>query len=118
MLFSTVSLQRRQLNRSETLLTGKLKSKYDVVTGNKLSEVSQTLSELKEGVISIHMLFSCSVVSDSFVTPWTVARQAPLSVGFFMARIPEWVAISFSRGSPQPRDATCVSFIGRQGPYH
>ena len=28
------------------------------------------------------MLFSCSVVSDSFVTPWTVAHQAPLSMGF------------------------------------
>ena len=26
--------------------------------------------------------FSRSVVSDSFVTPWTVARQAPLSMGF------------------------------------
>ena len=25
---------------------------------------------------------SCSVVSYSFVTPWTMARQAPLSVGF------------------------------------
>ena len=24
----------------------------------------------------------CSVVSDSFATPWSVARQAPLSVGF------------------------------------
>ena len=26
--------------------------------------------------------FSCQVVSDSFVTPWTVACQAPLSMGF------------------------------------
>ena len=25
---------------------------------------------------------SCSVVSESSVTPWTVAHQAPLSVGF------------------------------------
>ena len=25
---------------------------------------------------------ACSVASDSFVTPWTVAHQAPLSVGF------------------------------------
>ena len=25
---------------------------------------------------------SCLVVSDSFVTPWTVARQVPLSMGF------------------------------------
>ena len=30
----------------------------------------------------ILLLFSCSVMSDSFVTPWTVARQAPLSMGF------------------------------------
>ena len=28
------------------------------------------------------LLFSHSVVSDSFVTPWTVACQAPLSMGF------------------------------------
>ena len=29
------------------------------------------------------MLFlSCSVVSDSLATPWTVACQAPLSMGF------------------------------------
>ena len=34
-----------------------------------------------------------------FVTPWTVAYQAPLSVhGIFQARVLEWVAISFSRG--------------------
>ena len=28
------------------------------------------------------MLFSCSVMSDSFATPWTGARQASLSMGF------------------------------------
>ena len=28
------------------------------------------------------LLFSCSVVSDSFTTPWTVACQAPLSMEF------------------------------------
>ena len=36
-----------------------------------------------------------SVVSDS-VAPWTVARQAPQSIGIFQARILEWAAISFS----------------------
>ena len=45
------------------------------------------------------------VVSDS-VTPWTVAHQTSLSVGFFQARILEWVNISFSRGSSQPKDQT------------
>ena len=29
----------------------------------------------------VGMLFSCSVVSDSFVTPWTVACQVPMSMG-------------------------------------
>ena len=40
----------------------------------------------------------CSVLShvQLFEIFWTVARQAPLSMGFFQARILEWVAISFS----------------------
>ena len=28
------------------------------------------------------MLFSWQVMSDSFATPWAVAHQAPLSMGF------------------------------------
>ena len=28
------------------------------------------------------LLFGLSIVSDLFVTPWTSARQAPLSMGF------------------------------------
>ena len=31
--------------------------------------------------------------------------------GTYQARILEWIAISFSRGSSQPRDRTCVSYI-------
>ena len=46
-----------------------------------------------------------------FVTPWTVAYQAPLPMGILQARILEWVAISFSRGSSQLRDQTLVSHI-------
>ena len=38
----------------------------------------------------------------------TVACQASLSVAFFQARILEWVAISFSRGSSQPRNGTRI----------
>ena len=39
-----------------------------------------------------------------FVTPWTIARQALLSMGILQGRILEWVAISFSWGSSGPRD--------------
>ena len=52
------------------------------------------------------------VTSDSFVTPWTVAHQAPQSMGF--PRQPT----SFSRGSSWPRDQTRVSCIGRWILYH
>ena len=38
--------------------------------------------------------------------------------GIFQTRVLEWVAISFSRGSSQPRDWICVSCIGRQILYH
>ena len=41
--------------------------------------------------------------------------------GIFQARILEWVAISYSRGSSQPRDWTwisCISCIGRQVLFH
>ena len=42
-------------------------------------------------------------MSDS-VTPWTVACQAPLSMGILQARILEWVAMPSSRGCSQTRD--------------
>ena len=38
--------------------------------------------------------------------------------GILQARVLEWVAISFSRGSSQPRDQTHVSCIGRRVLYH
>ena len=44
-------------------------------------------------------------------TLWTVAHQAPLSMGILQARILEWVAMPYSRGSSQPRDQTHVSCI-------
>ena len=51
----------------------------------------------------------------TFATPWTIYSQPGPSVhGIFQARILEWVAISFSRGSSWPRHWTYVSRTGRQ----
>ena len=55
-------------------------------------------------------VLSHSVISDS-ATPWTVAHQAPLSMGILQARILEWFALPSSRGSSQPRDWIQVSSI-------
>ena len=46
-----------------------------------------------------------------FATLWTVALQALLPMGLLQSRIREWVAMSSSRGSFQPRDRTNVSLI-------
>ena len=61
-------------------------------------------------------VISCLSRVRLFATLWTVARQAPLSMGILQARIVEWVAISSSRGSFWPWDrayVSCVSCIGR-----
>ena len=42
-----------------------------------------------------------SVISDS-ATPWTVAHQAPLSMGILQARILEWVACPSPGDLPDP----------------
>ena len=46
-----------------------------------------------------------------FVTTWTVAHQAPLSMGFSRQELLEWAAMPSSRGSSRPRDRTHVSYI-------
>ena len=56
--------------------------------------------------------FLCLVAQSClFVTPWTVAHQAPLSMGILQTRILVWVAMPSSRGSFQLRDWTQVSRI-------
>ena len=55
-------------------------------------------------------ILSCFSYAQLFATPWTIALQAPLSMGILQARILE-VAISFSRGFSRPRDQICVSYI-------
>ena len=50
---------------------------------------------------------SCSTLC----APWTIACQAPLSMGILQARIVERVAMPSSRESSQPRDWTLVSSL-------
>ena len=67
---------------------------------NSLSSASLT----SYSIILWLLLFSCKGMSYSFTTPWTVACQAPLSVGILQTRILEWVAMPSSRVSSQSRD--------------
>ena len=52
---------------------------------------------------SLYLHACCMCVSCSlFASPWTAARQAPLSMGIPQGGILEWVAMPSSRGSPDP----------------
>ena len=79
------------------------------------------LKSYKSGSVKVNLmkgpigLCACSVMSDSLWSPvlWPTRLH-----GIFQARIWEWVAISYSRGSSPPKDQTHVSCIGRQIVYH
>ena len=61
------------------------------------------------------------LVTKSCLTVWDPMGCSPpgSSVrGIFQARILEWIAISFSRGSSQPSDRTHISCIDRWILYH
>ena len=63
---------------------------------------------------------SHSVVSDS-CNPMDCSPPGSSAHGILQARILEWVAMSYSMGSSQPKDQTCISHvfcIGRQVLYH
>ena len=57
--------------------------------------------------------FHCGLL---FVTPWAVARQAPLSMGF--SKQEYWNGLPPSPPGDLPDCVSYVSRIGRQIPYH
>ena len=63
-----------------------------------------------EFFICVHVFSHFSHVR-FFVTLWSVAHRAPLSMGFFQIRILEWVSIPSSKGSSQARIQNCTSCI-------
>ena len=81
-----------------------------IITKGTLHQGKGDLAGRICSILCCLLLFSCSVVSDSFVT---LDCNLPGSSvhGISQARILEWVAISFSRRSSQPRDRTHISCL-------
>ena len=68
-------------------------------------------------------MHACSIAQSCLTLQEPVDCSLPGSYGcgISQARILEWVVMSSSRGSAQPRDWTCISWvfsIGRRIPYH
>ena len=78
-------------------------------------------------IVSSHLVFLCLIlemeilcICQSEASKWVKVAQSCLTLcypmdytvhGILQARILEWVAVPFSRGSSQPRDQTQVSHI-------
>ena len=91
--------------------------RYEVILTLKMRTLKQD-QDGKVGRSWTHLLlFYCCLLTHSCIWLCSPVHCSPpgSSVhGIFQARIVEWVAISFSRGSSQPRDWTCISYTGRQ----
>ena len=68
------------------------------VLKDKLRHTLTFLSIYLKVKVKVLAVQSCPTLFD----PMDKAHQAPLSMGFSKARILEWVAMTFSRGSSQP----------------
>ena len=94
-------------------------SKISPNMGSPSTAVVSTSPECLNGIVFLlpHSECELSCIQLSEV-PWTVARQALLSMGF--SRQEHWSGLSF----PSPGDlldpicVSCVSCIGRRIPYH
>ena len=63
------------------------------------------------GIAHTQKSFFFSLLSEVAQSYLTLCNTVDCVHGIFQARVLEWVAISFSRGSSQPRDRTWVSCI-------
>ena len=82
--------------------------------GCKESDITKRLNDKnpEQGQVQRTLCAVCLVTCVwLLLIPWTAALQASQPMRILQARILQWVAISFSRGSSQPRDPTCVSCI-------
>ena len=91
---------------SHSLLQGDLSDPEIELRSPALQADSLPLSHMGSSPLSnSEVAQSCPTLCD----PIACSLPASSTHGVFQARILEWVAISFSRGSSQPRDRTLVS---------
>ena len=80
------------------------------VTKKKQDDAEKYLSgPLFRGLNNLLNPSVCEVISEMICNPMDDNSQSSYVHGILQARILVWVAISFSRGSSQPRDRTLVS---------
>ena len=106
-LRSSSSIWKKQLFLKSPSLPRDRSSKRNSIVINSLlgSFNNQEILRLTKGELEIPQ--ACPTLCD----PMDCSLPVSSVHGIFQAIVPEWIAISFSRGSSQPRDQTHVSRI-------
>ena len=79
----------------------------------------KSVHQINKSAESVLDVIHCHwAISDCFWDPMDCSLPGSSVHGISQARILEWIAISFSKGFPQTRDSTSISYIGRQVLYH
>ena len=117
----------QQLHKTNDSFSPVCPSSWTLLTSTTAQSVSTTAQAAQKSWISdILCRCRCSISEYVlsrfnhvwlFVTLWTVACQAPLSMRILQAKILEWVAMPSSRRSSQPRDQTQVSYVSCIGRF-
>ena len=94
---------------------------YPVITYNR-KEIHMKLKQdawNTESATQLGLSHACTLSRVRLSRPYELCSPPGSSIhGILKARVPEWVAISFSRGSARPGDRTHVSCISRWILYH
>ena len=75
------------------------------------SYMCKQTSKIKQTIYLLHKLVLVTQSCPTLCDPMDCCLPGSCVHGILQARIQEWVAIPFSRGSSQPRDRTQVSYI-------
>ena len=109
---TTLPIKARELNTKFRICFACCRERRDII-GVEHTDRSMLLAIFQsfgEGLTYIY-IYSCCLVAKHFWDPMDCSPPGSSEHGISQARILEWVAISFSRGSSWSRDWNCVSCI-------
>ena len=94
-----------------------IEKRFVDTAGKRVDELRRALTYVHLAVVVVELLSRVQLLRD----PMDCSPPGSSVHGILQARVLEWIAISFSKGSSCPRDrtcASCVSCTGRQILYH
>ena len=102
LLNDTQKMKKKKRNESDEIWSVLQFSRWTIPTDSQVQKEGRKEAQHSKGRVLVAYWLTRLLVESDSLTPWTVARQAPPSMGILQAGILEWVACPSPRGSSQP----------------